>query len=127
MEPTEEQHAIIEKAKSKTNLQIVAFAGTGKTATLRMLAEKIEGPKLYVAFNKRIIEEALQGFPAEAKTLNSVGWAAWRRSIAGKCVVDAKKNTTLLKDQISRLKGDDRAEAWDLYGEILDAVSLAKA
>lgn len=92
-----------------------------------MLAKEIEGPKLYVAFNKRIIEEALEGFPAEAKTLNSIGWAASRKTIAGKCTLDTKKNSILFRQAIEKLGREDRASAWDAYGEILDTVALAKA
>lgn len=127
LSPTEEQRHVVSLAKAKDNLQIRAFAGTGKTATLRMLAEEIEGPKLYVAFNKRIIEEALEGFPAEAKTLNSVGWQASRNTISGKCTLDTKKSPTLFKQAIASLKGEDKSTAWDLYGDILDTVALAKA
>lgn len=60
LSPTEEQMAIIEAAKSKTDIAIEALAGTGKTTTLKMLADSklgLEGT--YVAFNKSIVDEAL--------------------------------------------------------------------
>jgi hypothetical protein len=127
--PTGEQEAIVGLASGKQNLQIRAFAGTGKTATLRMLAKAMPAkePKLYVAFNKRIIEEALEDFPAEAKTLNSVGWGATRRSFSGSCSLEKAKTVLLFKEVVKTLSREDRGEAWELYGEILDAVSLAKA
>ncbi len=127
MDPTEEQERIISLAQAKENLQIVAYAGTGKTATLRMLAEKIDGPKLYVAFNKRIIEEALEGFPAECRTLNSVGHRVWMKTIPGKVVVDGKKTYNIFKEVVKGYKGEDAKALWDTYGEIAEAVSLAKA
>lgn len=52
--------AIIEAAKSNTDIAIEALAGTGKTTTLKMLADSklgLEGT--YVAFNKSIVDEAL--------------------------------------------------------------------
>jgi hypothetical protein len=129
VEPTNEQQEIISLASAKENLQIVAYAGTGKTATLRMLAEKLDGPILYCAFNKRIIEEAeeLKGFPGECRTLNSIGHRVWGRTIPGRVTVDGKKTYNIFKQVVEAYRGDDRKALWDAYGEIAEAVSLAKA
>jgi len=129
MTPTVEQAEIISLAQAKENLQIVAYAGTGKTATLRMLAEELDGPILYCAFNKRIIEEAeeLQGFPGECRTLNSIGHRVWSKTIPGRVTIDAKKTYNIFKQVVQAYKGDDRKALWDAYGEIAEAVGLAKA
>jgi len=127
MEPTVEQAEIVSSSREKSNLQIVAYAGTGKTATLRLLAEAIGGPILYCAFNKRIIEEVLEDFPAECRTLNSVGFRAWSKSITGKITTDGKKTYNIFKEVSKAYSGDDSKELWDAYGEIAEAVSLAKS
>ena len=129
MEPTDEQQEIISLASAKENLQIVAYAGTGKTATLRMLAEKLNGPILYCAFNKRIIEEAeeLKDFPGECRTLNSIGHRVWSKTIPGRVTIDGKKTYNIFKQVVKGFKGDDGKALWDAYGEIAEAVGLAKA
>src|SRR6266478_6449974 len=102
VKPTDEQEEIISLAPAKENLQIVAYAGTGKTATLRMLAERLDGPILYCAFNKRIIEEAeeLKDFPGECRTLNSIGHRVWMRTIPGRVTIDAKKTYNIFKQVV---------------------------
>jgi hypothetical protein len=129
MTPTDEQAEIISLAQAKENLQIVAYAGTGKTATLRMLAEELNGPILYCAFNKRIIEEAeeLKEFPGECRTLNSIGHRVWSKTIPGRVTIDAKKTYNIFKQVVKAYKGDDARALWDAYGEIAEAVGLAKA
>ncbi len=129
VKPTDEQEEIISLAPAKENLQIVAYAGTGKTATLRMLAERLDGPILYCAFNKRIIEEAeeLKDFPGECRTLNSIGHRVWMRTIPGRVTIDAKKTYNIFKQVVKSYSKDDGKALWDAYSEIAEAVSLAKA
>jgi hypothetical protein len=45
LQPTPEQDAILaaRRADPRGSLRVVAFAGTGKTTTLRLLAEAAEG------------------------------------------------------------------------------------
>jgi hypothetical protein len=129
MTPTDEQQEIISLAQAKENLQIVAYAGTGKTATLRMLAEKLNGPILYCAFNKRIIEEAeeLKEFPGECRTLNSIGHRVWSKTIPGRVTIDVKKTYNIFKQVVKGHTKEDQRSLWDAYGEIAEAVGLAKA
>lgn len=78
--PTEEQFAIRDGFRSGENLKINAGAGTGKTATLRLLAEEAKPfarNGIYLAFNKPIAEEAqrkFQGTPVVAKTIHSLAY-----------------------------------------------------
>ena len=79
MRPTDEQQAAVAAFGSGDDLVIVAGAGTGKTSTLRMLADSTSRRGLYLAFNKAIAEEARTAFPrsVQARTAHSLayGWA----------------------------------------------------
>ncbi|MGH3927249.1 MAG: DNA helicase, partial [Pseudonocardiaceae bacterium] len=62
--PTDEQAAIRDAARTEQDLVIEAGAGTGKTSTLRLLAQ--DQPRmrfLYVAYNKAIQVGAKWSFP----------------------------------------------------------------
>jgi len=64
IEPTFEQKEIIRQVLKEERLKIKAFAGSGKTSTLKMVAEAYPDKKfLYLAFNRRIADEALEKFP----------------------------------------------------------------
>jgi hypothetical protein len=83
--PTDEQTAIIaackrlRSAKGNPSLRILAYAGAGKTSTLKLVAEEgMAGLKgLYIAFNKSIAVEAQATFPAsvKARTMHSLAWS----------------------------------------------------
>ena len=62
--PTAEQMAIIRASSSLETLRAVAFAGTGKTTTLRMVSSTLGGRGLYLAFNAAICGEAEKKFPS---------------------------------------------------------------
>ena len=77
---TEEQHAIV-GCRSEA-LRVIAFAGTGKTATLRAYAKARPDRRiLYLAFNRAVAQEAQATFPGNVACLTihalayrSVGW-----------------------------------------------------
>ncbi len=52
LQPSPEQQAIIaaRRAAPASSLRVVAFAGTGKTTALRLLAEADTTPALYLAW-----------------------------------------------------------------------------
>lgn len=81
-EPTAEQCAILEAFQKGENLCIHAFAGTGKTSTLYYLAKNTDKRGLYLAFNKRIAEEASDKMPANvtSKTMHAYAFA-WAKNI----------------------------------------------
>ena len=61
MKPTEEQDRISDRAaslKAGDVLKVIAFAGSGKTTTLKMCAKRRSDRGMYLAFNKAIAEEA---------------------------------------------------------------------
>lgn len=72
-----EQEKII-NAPFKRNVKgVIAYAGCGKSTTLKALARKRQGMSiLYLAFNKSIVLEAKKGFPktVDCKTLNSMAY-----------------------------------------------------
>ena len=83
LRPTDEQAAIVAAARALRPgdaLRIVAFAGAGKTTTLKMVARKAGlGRGLYVAFNKVIALDAGRSFPpgVDCRTMHSVAWRAF--------------------------------------------------
>lgn len=128
--PTDEQARICSMADNATHLQIKAFAGTGKTETLKMMARLIEGPKLYCAFNKRVVEEAGEKFEevgAECRTWNSIGHRGWMKCCATRVVLNGKKTAELFKEALKGFSKNDQNDLWDSYQEIIETVGLAKA
>ncbi len=83
VEPIDQQRVAVDLFLSGGNLRIDAYAGAGKTTTLRMLAESKPSPALYLAFNRSIATEARERFPAHVKcaTTHSVAFRAVRRSL----------------------------------------------
>ena len=62
--PTEEQEQALSLFRSGKNLKINAYAGAGKTSTLKLLAESRPGKSLYTAFNRDIAERSRKEFPS---------------------------------------------------------------
>ena len=132
--PTEEQEAILDAIRTTTgNVFVNALAGTGKTSTIEMIVEELPANEqpLYVAFNKAIVEEAIEKLPGyvEVRTLNSLGHRAWGQTCGSKVYIDTKnpKMPGIVKEQIGALKGKtDRDEAWDSYYDIIQAIGMSK-
>lgn len=78
MQPTEEQVAIVDAAEKVKRLVVKAGAGTGKTATLEMVASKLRKPTIYTAYNTAIVKEAAARFPSHVncRTGHSLAFAA---------------------------------------------------
>ncbi|WP_448208219.1 UvrD-helicase domain-containing protein [Azospirillum sp. sgz302134] len=75
--PTGEQRAILDAWRSNPNehLAIVAYAGAGKSSTLKMLARADTRPNLYICFNKNIQTSAEKSFPPSTRCRTSHGLA----------------------------------------------------
>ena len=99
--PTPEQELVYSAATAtRDNLLIQALAGAAKTSTLVGIAQRIKGtPILSVAFNKRIADEMQARLPGHctAKTLNSIGHAAWGQHIGKRLVVESGKSGNIIK------------------------------
>jgi superfamily I DNA/RNA helicase len=74
--PTDEQQAIIDAYRRGENLVVNAYAGTGKTTMLRMLAQADPRRRfVYVAYNRAARDEAKDSFPVNARSYTSHGLA----------------------------------------------------
>lgn len=81
MKPTLEQHHAIRSFKDGHNTCVVAYAGAGKTSTLVRMAEADKNVRgIYIAFNKRIAEEAQGRFPfsCQCRTAHSLAFRSIR-------------------------------------------------
>jgi hypothetical protein len=82
LQPSPEQDAIIaaRRADPGGSLLVVAFAGSGKTTALRLLAQTDSTPALYLAYNKSTQLAAQQHFPAHVacRTMHSLAFQAMR-------------------------------------------------
>lgn len=105
---SEEQWAVIRNARSHHRMKVKALAGTGKTTTLRGIAEDQPGRGLYIAFNKSLQREAKQIFPRhiESRTGHSLALEAISPMFAG----SGKQITDLTLLDITKLL--------DLRGEL---------
>jgi hypothetical protein len=75
-ELTDEQRAIITAARHGESFAVRAFAGSGKTSTLRAIGSELEGKRvLYLAFNRDIVREGKLVFPASTKVATGHGFA----------------------------------------------------
>jgi len=74
---TNEQREVVAALQHRERLKVYALAGTGKTATLKAIAELHPDLKmLYLAFNKAIADEARGKFPpnVEVRTVHSLAY-----------------------------------------------------
>src|SRR5262249_31621135 len=79
MIPTDEQAEVLRLALAGGHLAVDALAGTGKTTTLRMLGttkhQARAGNGIYVAFNRRVVDDAGRAFPPTVKCATAHGLA----------------------------------------------------
>jgi UvrD/REP helicase N-terminal domain len=137
MTPTPEQLAILDHCKGTDyqNLMINAYAGTGKSATLKLIdkANKVK-PALYCVFNKRNQLEAVEAQKREEfadttviKTFNGLGHGIWQGAIAGRLVLDKSKSRTLWSQMIDGLSRSEASALWPHYYVVMDGLEKAKA
>ena len=77
IKPTSQQQAIIDAVASGEDVVVEALAGTGKSTTLRLIAEAFPEKRFrYVVFNKSQEIEAKRKMPknVETRTGNSLAW-----------------------------------------------------
>ncbi|WP_434352600.1 UvrD-helicase domain-containing protein [Psychrobacter sp. HD31] len=84
--PTEEQINALQMALDGKSFKVVAYAGAGKTTTLKLIGERLGGRGLYLAFNKAIANEAQQKFPnhVECRTFHSLAYRHVPREVTAK-------------------------------------------
>lgn len=86
MKPTQEQVEILKAFEEDRVLKVNAVAGSGKSTTLRLLAEDNLRSSLYICFNKRNAEEAKEKFPdhVECRTTHSLAFTEFGRPLLHK-------------------------------------------
>lgn len=92
--PTAEQQRALELFSTGQSLAIEAGAGTGKTSTLRLLAESTDRRGQYLAFNKAIVVEAGSKMPGNI-TCSTAHSLAYRN--VGKQYSDRLRNSRRMK------------------------------
>ncbi|MCY1208324.1 hypothetical protein D9M68_139770 [compost metagenome] len=101
MVPTEEQAAVVDAVKAGGPLKVKAYAGAGKTSTLRLAAEaRGRARGLYLGFNKDITTEAAQKFPhnTRCRTVHSLAFSATPPEITRK-LKNLKPLVTLIDNE----------------------------
>lgn len=131
-DPTPEQAAIVNAAKSTTdNLLVRALAGAAKTSTLVLIAQALPStPILCLAFNKRIAVEMQERLPGncESMTLNSLGHRVWAKAINKRLIVSTDKNYTILKTLIEEIKNKREKEAaYEAFSDLLKVIAIGKS
>lgn len=75
LDPTPEQAHAIEVFNDGLSMAIEALAGTGKSSTLRMMAQSTSRRGTYLAFNKAVVEDAKASFPRNVTSMTAHGLA----------------------------------------------------
>ena len=98
--PTEQQSHALKAFSTGRPLKINAFAGSGKTTTLRLLAASRTARGAYLAFNRSIAREAAEKFPrtTDCRTTHSI---AWRSVQSAHRFSTAKMNDRLYARQVA--------------------------
>lgn len=86
LKATQEQQEIINTFRSVRVLKVNSVAGSGKSSTLKMLAEDNKVPSLYIAFSRAIADEAKGKFPrhVECRTTHSLAYAEYGSTLQHK-------------------------------------------
>jgi superfamily I DNA/RNA helicase len=83
--PTSEQQAALDAFATGEDVVIEAAAGTGKTTTLRLLAESTDESGIYVVYNKAAQTDAAASFPSnvQVRTAHSLAFGTVKNSKKG--------------------------------------------
>jgi ATP-dependent exoDNAse (exonuclease V) beta subunit len=116
MNMTVQQKEILESVKKYKSIKINAFAGTGKTTTLKLIAQTHKEKKiLYLAFNSAIKNEAISIFPenTHVKTTHGLAYGA------------IKKNTTIELNKLTYYRAIDISKEFEItYNQALGALKI---
>src|SRR5678815_4106516 len=83
---------------------------------------------LYLAFNKRVVDEAKKRMPShvECRTQNSLGHGVWAQATGKRLVLASDKMRTIVKVIIGEMNRKDQEEAWSEYGDTMRWITRAK-
>lgn len=113
-DPTPEQVAAVNAAKTGGNLVITAGAGSGKTSTLDLIARALAPAKgCYIAYNKAIATDAAKRFPSNVvcRTAHSFAYRAVGHRYQGRlraARITGRMVADILGIDRSYVLGDDR-------------------
>lgn len=99
--PTDEQCEALDLATAGKTFKISAYAGSGKTSTLKLVGDKLSHKRgLYLAFNKSIASEAQRKFKKNitCKTFHSLAYQA-----SPKYITEKIKNPRMMPTDISKM------------------------
>jgi hypothetical protein len=91
--PTAEQQAVVDAVLGGGDLKIKAYAGAGKTSTLRLIADHLSAKRgSYLAFNREIAGHARRGFPpnVSARTVHSLAYASVAPALTARVSIPAE-------------------------------------
>jgi len=119
MKLTKEQEEILSSVKIHKNIKINAFAGTGKTSTLKLISNSLSNKRiLYLAFNSAIKNEASQIFPSNTfvKTTHGLAYSA------------IKKYTKIDLSKLTNYRAIDISKKFDItYNQALITLKIFDA
>ena len=119
MKITKEQEDILNSVKKYNNIKINAFAGTGKTSTLKLIANNFSNKRiLYLAFNSAIKNEASKIFPSNVfvKTTHGLAYSA------------IKKYTKIDLSKLTNYRAIDIAKKFDItYNQAIVTLKIFDA
>ena len=87
LKATPEQQFAIEQAHKGESFKVIAYAGTGKTTTLKLVSDAIQHRRgMYLAFNKAIATEAQNKFHGnvDCRTFHSLAFRSVPRGVTDK-------------------------------------------
>lgn len=127
---SEYQREILDFAKNqKENLIVNATAGSGKSFTLRLIAQQVPEHLriLYATFDKRSVEDIKHSLPdyVNASTWHSYGYKQIRTKFPN-VQVNTKKNNEIFKEFNEKMGYREKQILSDSFFDILEIVSRAK-
>lgn len=106
------------------NIAVSAVAGGAKSTTLIEAANRVDGDKLFIAFNKHIVTELSGRLPGtKCSTMHSLGFQAVRQSAQKKITLDDKKMYNICKSLVRDIPVKD---SWKLTTLLMQLVGMAK-
>ena len=119
MNITQQQKDIVQAVKKYKNIKINAFAGTGKTSTLKLISNEYSSKKvLYLAFNSSIKNEAMGYFPnnTDVKTTHGLAFGA------------IKKNTNINLSNLTNYRAIDISKEFEIsYNQAIATIKIFDA
>lgn len=100
IQPTEEQIAAVGHFNTGASVAIEAGAGSGKTSTLRLLAESTNRTGQYLAFSRALVDDARGAFPmnVDCSTAHSLAFRAVGRDFAHRLKAPRMRGYQLAKE-----------------------------